>query len=78
LLRENNCSTIEDLFALLSIQQEEMKRTAASPSKNELTEFKSEEKLPKSNSLKKLNFLNLGHAKALILKNIVRFIRNPE
>ena len=78
MLSEHNCSTIEDLFALLSSQQEEIKIIRDHFGKGttvKINEFRTEKYFPQKN---KSCFTNLGHGKALILKNAVRFVRNPE
>lgn len=84
LLREYDCDKIEDVFALLSTQQEELEIGIDYPKKQEPdeparnNEPSAQMSLPSNKNLNKSNFTNLGHAKGLLLKNVVRFMRNPE
>lgn len=78
LLDKYNCNTIEGVFALLSRQQERIRiGIEQEHQKNENMPFFDDFKPSPEIKVNKVFFTNKGHAKALLLKNIVRVIRHP-
>lgn len=76
LLNQYNCPTIESVFTLLSRQQEDVSLSVEN-NKNENMPFFDDFKPSPKIKINEVFFTNKGHAKALMLKNIVRVIRHP-